>query len=79
MEEYKPVPCDFYDQLEAFSTMGTACEIRFLLDEHPVEVKGRIVDLYTREKVEYLKMDSGLEMRLDKIIHVNGIEPTPFC
>lgn len=79
MEEYTPVPCNFYDQLEAFATLGTPCEIRFLQDGRPVIVKGKITDLYTRESVEYLKMDNGMEIRLDKITSVNGIQPLLFC
>ena len=79
MEEYTPVPCGFYDQLEAFATLGTPCEIRFLRDERPAAVKGKIKDLYTREGAEYLKMDNGMELKLDKITGVNGIQPFPFC
>ena len=79
MEEYTPVPCDFYDQLEAFATLGTPCEIRFSQDERPGIVKGKIIGLYARERVEYLKMNNGMEMRLDKITSVNGIQPLPFC
>ena len=32
-EQYIPVSCEFYDQLEAFSTLGTPCEIGFLQEE----------------------------------------------
>ena len=78
-EAYIPVSCDFYDQLEAFSVLRTPCEVVFIQQESRVTVQGRIADLYVRDKVEYLKLDNGPEIRLDKIIHVNGVERVNFC
>lgn len=74
-----PVSCDFYDQLEALSVLRTACEIVFLEQESKAAVHGRIVDLYVKEKAEFLKLNNGMEIRLNKLIHVNGVTPSGTC
>jgi Rho-binding antiterminator len=73
MEEYKPVNCDFYDELESLATFKRDCEIIFRADNDAKSIiRGRILDLYTREQVEYMKLDNGLEIRLDQIIEIDG-------
>ena len=80
MEEgYTPVNCDFYDQLEAFSVLRTPCEIMYRDHERKTMAKGRIADLFVLEKVEYMKLDTGLQIRLDNIIQINGIGPSNYC
>jgi Rho-binding antiterminator len=73
MEEYKPVNCDFYDELEALATFKRDCEIIFRADNDAKSIiRGKILDLYTREQVEYMKLDNDLEIRLDQIIEIDG-------
>ena len=77
--DYIPINCNFYDELEALATLGKKCDILFLREEARVTLTGVIKDLYTREGVEYLKMDSGLEIRLDKLVQVDGKIPSNYC
>lgn len=74
---YQPIDCNYYDRLEAWATMRTVCLLVFL-DENDVrqEVSGLIADLYTLNKAEYLRMDNGLTLRLDRLLSVNGV-PVP--
>ena len=73
MEEYKPVNCDFYDELEALATLKKKADIVFIADNGGKSViQGRITDLYTRDHVEYMKLDNGLEIRLDEVIEIDG-------
>jgi Rho-binding antiterminator len=73
MEDYKPVNCDFYDELEALATLKKESEIVFRADNEAKSIiRGRILDLYTRDRVEYMKLNNGLEIRLDRIIEING-------
>lgn len=74
---YQPIDCNYYDRLEAWATMKTICLLVFL-DENDVrqEVSGGIADLYTVNKAEYLRMDNGLTVRLDRLLAVNGV-PVP--
>ena len=77
---YQPIDCDYYDRLEAWATMHTMCLLVFL-DETGTEqsVSGRIEDLYALNKVEYLRMDNGLLIRLDHLLSVNGTPLPGAC
>jgi Rho-binding antiterminator len=73
MEDYKPVNCDFYDELEALATLKKDSEIVFRADNEAKSViHGRIANLYIRDRVEYMKLNNGLEIRLDRIIEIDG-------
>ena len=78
-ENYTPVSCDFYDELEALATMRKSCEIIFMNNGGRSQIRSSIADLYTREKVEYLKTESGLEIRLDNLIQVDGKIASNYC
>lgn len=77
---YQPIDCDYYDRLEAWATMRTVCLLVFR-DETGTEqtVSGRIEDLYVLNKVEYLRMDNGLLIRLDHLLSVNGTPLPGAC
>ena len=71
---YKPIDCDYYDRLEAWATLKTVCLIVFKDDTgKQQELSARIVDVYTQDKIEYLKTDTGLILRLDALVSVNDI------
>lgn len=73
MDEYLLVSCDFHDQLEAWATLRQTCHIIYRDAAHElIEVQGRIVDVYAADKADFLKLDNGMIIRLDKIISVNG-------
>ncbi len=79
MENYKPVNCDFYDELEALATQKKNCAIRFKGDNEGISsIQAKIADLYTHEHIEYMKTDSGLEIRLDKLVEVDGKKPEQY-
>lgn len=73
LEQYEPISCDFYDELEAFSILKKEVEI-FYEDENGLtkSVFGRIKDLYSRDKIEYLLLENGKEIRLDLLIRVDN-------
>lgn len=77
---YTPIDCSYYDLLEHYSTVGEAIAVRFR-DSGGVEQEenGRILDLSTREGVEYLKLDNGREIRLDDLISVDGKDVPGIC
>lgn len=80
MDEYIPVNCNFYDELEALATMKKHCQIIFRHQNGAIStIRGVIFDLYTLNKMEYLVMDSGLKIRLDKLIEVDGKDPGNYC
>lgn len=80
MSDYKPISCDFYDELEAAALRRLSNEIVYL-NEQGVEtlVSGVVITLKTLNKEEFLTLDSGLTIRLDRLISLNGIKLANYC
>jgi len=75
-EDYEPIRCDFHDELEALAVKRRTCEIVYRDDAgDPVTVEDRIEDIYARNREEFLKLKSGLTIRLDRLIEVDGKRP----
>jgi Rho-binding antiterminator len=71
--EYKPIACGSYDELEALSMHKENCAIEYKTEEGKNEtVNGTITNIQTDHHEEYLEMDNGKKIRLDKIVTVNG-------
>jgi Rho-binding antiterminator len=80
MPDYIPINCDFYDELEALATLKKPAEIVFITENGgKLTVKAVITDLFIRDKVEFMSLDNGLEIRLDKLLSVDGKEPNTYC
>jgi Rho-binding antiterminator len=77
--DYTPINCNFYDELEALATLRKSCVIEFEQEGQTLSLQGVIVDLWNLEKVEYLKMQSGEVIRLDKLLSVDGKRPGNYC
>ena len=78
--DYVPISCSYYDELEAWATLKTACTIIYQPPGEAQQLtKGIITNLYTKEKVEYLVLDTGMTLRLDQLISVNGKLLSSYC
>lgn len=79
---YSPVDCNFYDELEALATLKKKCEIIYK-NEVGVKVKteGVIKTFFTKEKAEYLKLEDGTIIRLDKLVQADHktMPRSSFC
>lgn len=77
---YTPIDCNYYDRLEAWATTRTLCRIT-LLDENggQIEVLARITNLYSIDSIEYMQIDTGMAIRLDALVDVNGIPVPRHC
>ncbi|NJL76766.1 MAG: hypothetical protein HC892_18850 [Saprospiraceae bacterium] len=66
---YQPINCDFYDTLEEYATLKKLGSIRFY-DAHAQvqEVRTRIQNLFTKDKEEFMELESGITIRLDQLI-----------
>ncbi|MBD3885810.1 hypothetical protein IFO70_29290 [Phormidium tenue FACHB-886] len=79
MNDYCLVDCGFHDQLEALATLRQTCQISYrTATEEIIEVQSQIVDVYAANKADFLKLKDGTEIRLDRLISVNG-NPTRFA
>ena len=79
-DSYRPISCNFYDELEAYATLKQIVEINFWDENgHAKTVNGKIINLYTLKKVEFLELDSSLTIRLDQLIKVGDKELKNYC
>ena len=75
---YQPIACDFHDRLESLATLRR--RVRLSLKDGDAEAgglsaEGHIADIYTRaDKQEFLRLDNGAEIRLDRIRDVEPVE-----
>lgn len=73
---YKPISCTFYDLLLSKTTLKEEVNIVYLesanifVDALNVVIK----TIITKDKAEYLILDSGKTIRLDHIISLNNIK-----
>ncbi|MBD0267814.1 MAG: hypothetical protein ICV77_05905 [Cyanobacteria bacterium Co-bin8] len=73
MSSYTPVSCDLQDQLESLATLRQPCKLVYrdeAGEQH--EAEDLIVDIYAANKADYLKLQNGTEIRLDRIESLNG-------
>lgn len=73
---YKPINCNFHELLLAKATLQELCEIKYTSKTKASIVNSIIIDVYTKKSEEFLTLDSGEIIRLDKIISINN-EPLP--
>lgn len=75
---YIPISCSYYDRLEAWAVRREIVTINYTKSEdgEPQSIQGVIVDLYSKEKAEYLRLNTGETIRLDALQSVNNI-PLP--
>jgi len=81
---YQPIACDFHDRLEALSTLRRRVRLSLAAgDGNPAggpdhgsggvtTLVGLIEDIYTTDsKEEFLRLDDGSAIRLDRIVSVD--------
>ncbi len=72
---YRPIDCGYHDHLLALATLRRACEVVYSDGEgEPRTTEGRIVDVFSRGGAEFLTLDDGTEVRLDRLVRVAGVE-----
>jgi Rho-binding antiterminator len=72
MEPYNPVNCDFHDELEALATLRQPCRLVYRnQNDQQAEIQGQIVDVYASHGADFLKLEDGTEIRLDRVISVD--------
>lgn len=72
-DAYHPINCEFHDVLESNATLRRMVEIRYLDEQGAPQVRqARIVDLPSEGGIEYLQLDSGERIRLDRLQSVGG-------
>ena len=76
MDNYKPVNNQFKEELEILAAMKTKCFLSFAGDNGaPVNIHTTILNVYSIDEASYLKTESGLQIRLDKLLTIDGKKP----
>jgi Rho-binding antiterminator len=74
---YKPIDCDYYDELALMATKRKKVEIKYKEDDGADQrTEGVISTMETRDHEEFLILENGSEIRLDRLIEVDG-KPLP--
>lgn len=77
---YQPISCAFHDELEAIATLRKDVVIRYKdPHDHVRELTARIRTFQTRVGEEFMILHSGLEIRLDHLISVDGKLLSGYC
>jgi Rho-binding antiterminator len=80
MNPYIPIDCHYYDELEALATLREEAVILYVADSgETLTVTSLIKDFFIVDKVEYMLLANGVEIRLDTIVSVNGKERPGAC
>lgn len=72
---YRPIDCDFHDQMESLATTRHRVHVTYKDEGGEIASRdGVIVDIWTApSKEEFLKLEDGTTIRLDRITDVHGI------
>ena len=79
-QKYKPISCDYYDELEIVAMHQTVAEIIFRNEKgEETTISTKVKTLQTRDSEEFLILDNGDEIRLDKLVSMNGKVLKNYC
>ncbi len=73
--DYVPISCAFYDELEAAAVKKIYSTIQYQEDNKIKTIQGYVIDFKTFTKQEFLILDNKMQIRLDKIITFNNLSP----
>lgn len=68
-DRYVPIDCNVHDQLLERATLGRPTTVQYRGGEgQSLVARDVIVDVFSREGAEYMRLGGGREIRLDKIV-----------
>lgn len=72
-ERYRPIDCSLHDEFELRALRRTRCVLAYRDETGRAQCRdARIVDVVTRHGVEFLCLEDGAEIRLDRITEADG-------
>ena len=79
-KKYHPIDCNYYDELVLLVMRKKRCEIVYLNEANEqITEQALITDVFTKEKVEYIKLSNDQTIRLDYLISADGKENKLSC
>lgn len=74
---YTPIDCSLHDRLESAATLRTTVPIVYReVDGSETRITDTIVDVYTEGREEFLRTQSDLVIRLDRLVSVDDVNFT---
>jgi len=79
-KEYTPIACALYDELELRALRKKIIKLTFQNDKNDNEIIECIIaDLFSKDKIEFLKTNDGRIIRLDDVLELDGIIFNKSC
>jgi Rho-binding antiterminator len=71
---YQPIACHLYDQLEVLALHRQLCLVEYWNEQGESETRQtRLMDLLSRDRQEFVRLEEGIEVRLDALIRVQQV------
>lgn len=72
---YEPVDCDFTDELEFVSVKKIQVEVKYWGPNGAlIDCTGRIIDIFTKDKEEFMTMSDSTRIRLDRVFQIGIVD-----
>jgi Rho-binding antiterminator len=69
---YRPISCTFHQYLETWARQQQACKIQYRQnDGSAIEVSSEIIDLFSWQGAQYILIEKGQLIRIDRLLSVN--------
>lgn len=79
-KEYTPIACGLYDELELRALRKKIIKLTFQNDKNDNEIIECIIaDLFSKDKIEFLKTNDRRIIRLDDVLELDGIIFNKSC
>ena len=75
MKRYIPISCNLYDEFESAAVKKAECDITYLDNDKEKTVKTKIINFKSFEREEFMIIENGKNIRLDRVVAFNG-KPT---
>lgn len=70
---YFPIPCALHDELQLLVLRGRIVSLTWRQADGAVASRSaRLLDVYTRGSAEWALLDDSTEVRLDRLVEVDG-------
>ena len=78
--DYRPINCSYYDELEAIATLRKRVQLIYESENEPVTLESvGILNLYAKEKEEFVVLTNRQTIRLDYLVEVDGKPVIKAC
>jgi transcriptional antiterminator Rof (Rho-off) len=78
-DTYRPVACSFYDELGLRMMRGRSCTLVVAKGRTSETIEAVIEDVFTQGEAEYVRLNNGRCIRLDRIQQVDDVSRPNAC